>query len=262
MRNHSTGGAGRVLGRGRRRRVLPRLQRALREQVRGGRPGPGPHSDGGERAHGLLPAGRPADPGLVGRHGGAALSARDRRYQRGSGPGRGGRSQARGDEPQGVVLRAADHARRAPGQPLDRGAAAPARLLPGDRRGPGARRHLARARPRPGYGAGRHPGRGAGLGRRPGHDDELLPRRPARAARDGRGGPPAVGELGSRPRRHAGGHPLRPLHPLRPVPTRGARVLRSRARPRTSSGTAASKRAARCRSTPTAASSARPTCTA
>ena len=47
--------------------------------------------------------------------------------------------------------------------------------------------------------AGRHPGRGAGLGRGPGHDDQLLPRRPARPARDGGGGPPAVGDLGARP---------------------------------------------------------------
>ena len=65
------------------------------------------------------------------------------------GPGGGGRPQARGDQPEGLVLRAADHARGAPGQPLDRRAAAPARLLPGDRRRTGARRDLPRARPRP-----------------------------------------------------------------------------------------------------------------
>ena len=41
----------------------------------------------------------------------------------------------------------ADHARGASGQPLDRRAAAPARLLPGDRRRPGARRHLPRTGP-------------------------------------------------------------------------------------------------------------------
>ena len=56
------------------------------------------------------------------------------RHQRGPRPGGGGRPQARGHQPQGLVLRAADHPRGAPGQPLDRRAAAPARLLPGDRR--------------------------------------------------------------------------------------------------------------------------------
>ena len=81
-------------------------------------------------------------------------------------------------------------------------------------------------RPRPGHdargGARRRPGLGGG----PGHDDELLPRRPARAARDGRRGPPAVGDLGAGPVRHAGGHPLRPLHALRALPVGGARLLR------------------------------------
>ena len=164
--------------------------------------------------------------------------------------------------PEGVVLRAADHARGASSEPLDRRAAAPARLLPGDRRRPGARRDLARARPRPAARPGGDPGGGAGVGRGSGHDDQLLPRRPARSARDGRGRPPAVGDLGPRPGRHAGRHPLRPLHALRPLPAGGARVLRQgggqglRARrpPR------AGRRAAR--STPTAASWARPTCTA
>ena len=47
---------------------------------------------------------------------------------------------------------------------------------------------------------GGHPCRGTGLGRGPGHDDELLPRRPARAARDVGRGPPAVGDLGARAR--------------------------------------------------------------
>ena len=52
-------------------------------------------------------------------------------------------------QPQGLVLREADHPRGAPGLPLDRRAAPPPRLLPGDRRGPGPGGHLPRAGPRP-----------------------------------------------------------------------------------------------------------------
>ena len=74
---------------------------------------------------------------------------RDRGDERGPGSGGRGRPPARGDQPQGLVLRAADHARGAPGQPLDRRAAAPARLLPGDRRRPGPGGDVARAGPRP-----------------------------------------------------------------------------------------------------------------
>ncbi|UUZ59393.1 hypothetical protein [Nocardioides sp. B-3] len=56
---------------------------------------------------------------------------------------------ARGDQPEGALLRAADHARGAPGVALDRRTVAPARLLPGDRRRPGTRRRLGGARSRP-----------------------------------------------------------------------------------------------------------------
>ena len=149
LRHHSAGGAGGLLGRGRRGRLLPRLQRALGQPLRRRRAGAAAAAHGGERAHGVVPPGRPAHPGLVGGHGGAALPARDRRDERGPRPGGRGRPQARGDQPEGLVLRAADHAGGPPGQPLHRGAAAPARLLPGDRRGTGARGHLPRARPRP-----------------------------------------------------------------------------------------------------------------
>ena len=69
-------------------------------------------------------------------------------------------------------------------------------------------------------------GRGAGLGRPAGHDDLLLPRRHDAPARDGRGGAPAVGDLGPRARRHAVRRALRPLHPVRALPARGARLLR------------------------------------
>ena len=61
----------------------------------------------------------------------------------------GGRPPARRHQPEGLLLRAADHARGPPEQPVDRRAAAPARLLPGERRRPGARRHLPGAGPGP-----------------------------------------------------------------------------------------------------------------
>ena len=64
------------LGRGRRRRLLPRLQRALGQPLRRRRAGPAAAADRRERAHGVVPAGRPAHAGLVGGHGGAALPAR------------------------------------------------------------------------------------------------------------------------------------------------------------------------------------------
>ena len=101
------------------------------------------------------------------------------------GAGRGGRPQARGHEPERVLLRQADHAGRAPGLALDRRAAAPARLLPGERRRRGDRRHERRAGARPAAPAGVDPGRRAGQRHRPVHDDVVLPRRADRAAGDG-----------------------------------------------------------------------------
>ena len=101
----------------------------------------------------------------------------------------------------------------------------------------------------------------AGERRRPVRDDVVLPRR-HRHPRDGRGRPRAVAPVGARARRHADGDPLRPLHAVRPDAARGARLLRPRRGARTSSPTARSRSAAGCRSTPTAASSARPTSTA
>ena len=104
-------------------------------------------------------------------------------------------------------------------------------------------------------------GRRAGERRRPVRHDVVLPRR-HRHPRDGRGRPRAVAPVGARARRHADGDPLRPLHAVRPDAARGARLLRPRRGARTSSRTARSRSAAGCRSTPTAASSARPTSTA
>ena len=63
-------------------------------------------------------------------------------------PGR--RAQARGDQPGGLLLPAAAHARGAPGVALDRRAdPAQARLLPGERRRRRAGRHELGPRPRP-----------------------------------------------------------------------------------------------------------------
>ena len=108
-------------------------------------------------------------------------------------------------------------------------------------------------------GSGRR--RGPGERPRPVRDDVVLPRR-HRHPRDGRGRPRAVAPVDARPRRHADGDPLRPLHAVRPHAARGARLLRPRRGHATSSRTAPSSSAAGCRSTPTAASSARPTSTA
>ena len=64
-----------------------------------------------------------------------ALHAALRRHQRRLRPLHGRGPQARGDQPERVVLRAADHARGPPGVALDRRAdAAAPRLLPGERR--------------------------------------------------------------------------------------------------------------------------------
>ena len=71
-----------------------------------------------------------------------SLHGRVRRDQRRLRPLHGRRPPSRGDQPERVVLPAADHARRPPAVALDRRAgAAPARLLSGERRGSGARRH-------------------------------------------------------------------------------------------------------------------------
>ena len=139
-----------VAGRcGRRGGLLPGLQRALRQPVRDRGAGPRP---GAQRRDGqlrLVRPHRPADPGPVGGHGRPALPARDRGHHRGPRTGGGGRPPARRHQPQGVVLREADHPGGPPGVAVDRRAAPPARLLPGDRRRPGPGGHLPGAGPRP-----------------------------------------------------------------------------------------------------------------
>ena len=101
---------------------------------------------------------------------------------------------ARRDQSRRLVLRAADHARGPPGVAVDRRArAAAARLLPGERRRRRDRRDLGRTGARPAPAAGDHHGCRAGRDLRRRDDDELLPRRPRRAARDGRGRPAPLG---------------------------------------------------------------------
>ena len=128
--------------------------------------------------------------------------------------------------PKAVVLREAHHPRRPSAVTLDRRAAPPARLLPGERRRAGDRRHQRGARPRPGQPACGRPRRRPGRGPRPGHDDELLPGEHLRPPGDGAGGPTALEHDRARPRRHRRRHHLRPLHPVRALPARGVRLLR------------------------------------
>ena len=162
VRHHPAGGAGRRGRGGRRGRLLPGVQRALGQPVRRRRPGP---PAGRQRRDGplrLVRAPGPAHPGPVGGHGRPAVPARDRGHLRGPGTGGGGRPQARRHQPEGLVLREADHPRGPPELPVDRRAPPPPRLLPGDRRRPGAGGHLAGAGPRPSEHPGRHPGRRPG----------------------------------------------------------------------------------------------------
>ena len=103
-------------GRRRLRALLPRVQRALGPPVRRRRAGPAGrrHRRGG--AVRLDLAVRPAHAGVVGGDVRDPDDARVRRHERGLRPRRGRRPQARGDQPGGVLLRAADHPRGPPGQ--------------------------------------------------------------------------------------------------------------------------------------------------
>ncbi len=202
------------------------------------------------------------DPGPVGGHGRPALPAHGRRHLRGPGPGGGGRPASRRRQPQGLVLREADHPRGPSGVAVDRRAAPSPRLLPGDRWRAGPGGHLPRAGPGPPDRAGRHRGGRSGIGTRTGDDDLLLRGRSLRAGRDGGRGPPAVADLGSHSGRHPDGCPLRPLHPLCPLSARGIGLLRPGGGQGLRRATATSRSAAAYPSTPTGASWARPTCTA
>ena len=120
-----------------------------------------------------------------------------------------------------------------------------------------------RAGPRPAAAAGRHRRRGPGRGRRPADDDELLPRRRSPASRRWAWSPASSG-------RTAGLGPddiqtaviYDHFTPFVLPPARGVRLLRAGRGQGLRRATATSSWAGGCRSTPTAASSARPTSTA
>ena len=257
------GGAGRDGrgdGHGQRRGVLPRVQRTLRVPVRR-RDGAADRRD--SAVHGELRAVRLDDACGVGGTARPALHVDLRRHQRGLRPDLRRRPRTRGAQSRRVVLRTADHHRGPPELAVDhRAGAAPARLLPGERRRRRDRHHQRRAR------AGSSPAprgdhrRGAGCGRRRRDDDELLPRRHHRPAGDGRGRRKALARFGTQTRRHPDRVPLRPLHPVRLRPTRRARLLRPRRGQGLRDDRDGSRSAGNCRSTPTAACSARHTSTA
>ena len=146
------------------RGLLPGVQRAIGRPVR--HRCPGSCSYRRRRRRRTSPGTRPraAHTGELGGDVRAALPARHRGDDRGLRPGRGRRPEARGHEPGGLVLRKADNPRGAPGLAVDRRTDEAARLLPGDRRGPGDRGDsVERARDLPST-TGRHRGRGPGGG--------------------------------------------------------------------------------------------------
>ena len=110
---------------------------------------------------------------------------------------------------------------------LDRRAgAAAARLLPGERRRSGARRHQRRPRPRSPAAGGAHRGRRRRAPRQRRRHVQLLPPRSRGVPRGRVPRAPALGAIGARSRRHRRGDALRELQPDRVLPTRGVRLLR------------------------------------
>ena len=136
----------------------------------------------------------------------------------------------RGHQPERVVLRAADHARRPPGVALDRRAgAAAARLLPGERRRRRARRHARRARAptstQPGRASWPRPTRTMRNGSMM---YELLPRRPRDVSRGGGLARQLCAHApGSRPTDIDVAMLYENFSPLVFLPARGVRVLRA-----------------------------------
>ena len=226
---------GRAGGRDRRRRggrLLPRAERALRAALQPGRRGR--HRDQRPDPLELVHALRADDARQLGGDVHAALHARDRLQEQRPRAGGGLDAQARGQQPERVLLRQAAHARGAPELAHDRRPAAPLRLLPGDGRRLRLHRHHARARARPRAARRADPRHRAGGGRRPGGDDELLPRRPSPpsprwTASRSRSTPPP----GSGPRTR-GRHHLRRLLLDRALAARELRASAGAARRRTS----------------------------
>ena len=170
---------------------IPGFQRALRDAVR-----PGADAAGGEcrldrRRQLILVSARAVDAGRAGRDDRQAVHAPVRRDEPGLRRDLGGRPQARRQEPEGVLLREADHHRGPPEFAVDRRAAAAAGLLPGDRRRRGARRDVGGAGQGSQAPARDHRGGVAGFQPGPVFDGQLLPARTG-PARDGSGRPAAV----------------------------------------------------------------------
>ncbi len=208
----------------RHRRLLPRVQRTFGQPLRRSERA-GHHAAAVVR---VVRAVRAHDAGGVGRPARASLHGDVRRDERRLRAHRRGRPLARRDQSRRVVLRAADHPRGPPSVALDRRTrAAIARLLPGERRWRRDRRDLRRTRARPAPDTRGHHRRRAGRDVRRRDDDELLPRRPDRAPRDGRRRPAALGDVRPRARRHVDRVPVRPLHAVRADAARRARLLRA-----------------------------------
>ena len=152
-RNRCARGDGRSGGCRRRRGLLPRLQRTLRDALRR----QWPHQRRDPVVHGALRPVRIAHSRSVGRPARAALHVHLRRHQRGFRPDRRRRPGPRRHEPRRLVLRAPDHAGGPSEFAVDhRTCAATAGLLPGERRGHRIGRHQRRARPRSTPAPGRH----------------------------------------------------------------------------------------------------------
>ena len=201
-----------------------------------------------------------ADSRVMGRDVRPALHARVRRHERGLRPRRGGRPQARRHQPGGLVLRAA----RSRSRNIRTRAGSPSRCTcsTAARRPTAARRWSSPRRACKDLPTAPASSRASPRARR---DQHMM----TSYYRDDIAQLPEMGVVarqlwGSRacPGRHPDGDPLRPLHPVRADAAGGVRLLRAAARRKDFVRDGASRSAAGCRSTPMAASSARPTSTA
>ena len=165
---------------------IPGFQRALRGTVR-----PGPDATGGKcrldrRRQLILVSTRPVHAGRAGRDDRPAVHASVGCDEQGLRRDLGGRPQARRQQPEGVLLREADHDRGSPEFAVDRRAAAAAGLLSGDRWRCGTGRDFGGARKGSQAPARDHRGGVAGFQPGPVFDGQLLPARTG-PARDGSG---------------------------------------------------------------------------
>ncbi len=197
LRDRSAGGHGRRHGDRGLRGGVPRVQRTVGNAVR-----PGADASGGERRLDrrrqlVLLSARVVDACSASRDDRQAVHAPVWRDEQGLRRDLGRGPQARRQEPEGLLLREADHHRGAPGLAVDRRTAAAAGLLPGDRRRRRAGDHLGGAGQGPEESPGHHRGGGAGGQPRPVFDGQLLPARTRRSSRDGSGRKADVGAVRS-----------------------------------------------------------------